>query len=309
MKALTIIVPTANRARFLVQLCRLFAREDTLSWADIIVADGSARDEDAAPTAEICATTGIQYARYPSDLIWYNRLMDVLQSRVHTPLTAVLGDDDVPLLGGYRAASEFLLSHDDYSIAHGTYMAFGWSTTHELGMRRTYDGPSREQDDPLERLYACMSHFTAPTWYAINRTHLLRAAHEAIASYYPPGKAVSEDSLRVNGRHDALVTETIVAGIPLMHGKERRLGVPFCGRLFGDTSTTRQRYSLYVNVPDFPERLQGLIARLDRHRPSGVHSDALRRIVELGACAFLRREFAEESALILGTIQSRSGAA
>ncbi len=83
---------------------------------------------------------------------------------------------------------------------------------------RTYDSPSVEDESALKRLFSFFSSYTAPTFYAVNRTiHLKKNFEEMIKNKFEV--------------HDYLLSEIMISAIPLLHGKLKRLDSFFQARL------------------------------------------------------------------------------
>lgn len=179
---LTVLLPLKGRENFTLRW---------LSWArrqqwrfPIIIADGS---EQAVPQEFLRAfeDLSITYIRYPHDATlrhFLEKLADAY-SRVETPYTVLVSNDDFLLKQGLQQCVDFLESHDNHIAAAGDLQTFLVQPSHtspgmvplygsfEATPHTNYPGKSLEHETPTERLDEYVrKHFNSFLWTAVHRT-------------------------------------------------------------------------------------------------------------------------------------------
>ena len=236
----TILIPTYNRSRDLRKLVHYLARNFNISKVRVIVLDGS-NSEQAIANQSICNNASLEYKHYDSTVSYCERILNGL-NLVETDTVAILGDDDVLDPKGFGDCVTFLEDNPDYSIAHGQYVGFNL-TSKGLSFNPTYQSSSIEDDSSLERLFSYFSSYTAPSFYAVNRTVHLRKGFEEVVNNNTDFK-------------DYVSLETLVSAIPLVNGKLKRLDSFYQARRFFPAPPDNKYliYAKYVLDEGFSER-------------------------------------------------------
>lgn len=173
-----LLIPTRNRPTSLLSVVRFLERfhPDT----QVIVADGSS-DAFAGRNLEAMSapdrTLAIEYRRYPYELGFFDRILDVLEG-IDDPLIVMGSDDDYPLMDTL-AAAEAALGEDPAAVtAMGAMLSLQLDGPDALSARlvpaRTIGGGA-----PAARMRA-FAQWSFPTTYAVTRrTHLIERYRRA----------------------------------------------------------------------------------------------------------------------------------
>ena len=119
----TIMIPTKDRADFVVRLLRYYKG---LSFQGRIIIGDSSGDEEFARVAAEVERIGdkleINQHAYPgmNNALCIQQMLDVVQ----TPYATLLPDDDFQVPNGIADCVEFLDGHPDYNSAHGRAIIF-----------------------------------------------------------------------------------------------------------------------------------------------------------------------------------------
>lgn len=224
----TILIPTYNRPEDLKKLIFYIVNNFSLTNVYILVLDGS-DDKNKILNKKICESASIGYKSYEKQLTYVERLLSGLK-QVKTKTTTILGDDDILSPNGFTDCVKFLHDNDDYAIAHGKYIGFNY-TPNGISFNETYISQSMESNSALERLFNFFSAYTAPTYYAVNRTSLLLKSFEELI----------KNKLDID---DYVAAEIMVSAIPIVNGKLKRLDSFFQARRF--IPATKDKYVVYA---------------------------------------------------------------
>ncbi|MGV1099880.1 TIGR00180 family glycosyltransferase [Thiovibrio sp. JS02] len=251
----TILVPTCNRAGDLEKLVHYLAGNFNHSLVRIIVLDGSDRKNERAANQSSCARYSVEYLRYGPEVSYLQRILNGL-NEVITETVTILGDDDILNPKGFWESVCFLHKYPDYAIAHGQYVGFNFSPQGDLKHNKTYGSNSVEESSPLARLFSFFSAYTAPTYYAVNRTQLLKKSFAEIVANGTPFE-------------DYVSFEILVSAIPLLHGKLKRLESFYQARRFVPAPPDKYVvYAKYVLDEGFSERYNKLKKSIIRSLPA-----------------------------------------
>lgn len=212
----SVVIPTYNRPNELAKLLKFVGNNFKLSKIHVYVLDGS-NTLFAEKNEQLCKDMSLNYHHYGADITYYQRILDGL-SKVGTDTVTLHGDDDVLNQDGFVEAVCFLNDNPDYAIAHGQYIGFDF-TANGVVSSKTYESYSVEHDTPFARMFAFFSSYTAPTFYAVNRTEYLKKAFEELVANDTTFK-------------DYFSAEILVSAIPLLYGKMKRLNSFFQARRF-----------------------------------------------------------------------------
>lgn len=236
----TILIPTYNRPKDLKKLIHYIANNFSLSDVHLLVLDGS-NGENEIQNKKICDAANVEYKGYGKQLTYVERISSGLK-QVKTETVAILGDDDILDPNGFTDCVKFLHNNNDYAVAHGKYIGFNY-TPNGISSNETYTSQSIENDSPLERLFLFLSAYTAPTFYAVNRTSLLAKSFEELI----------KNNFDIN---DYVAAEIMVGTIPIVNGKLKRLDSFFQARRF--LPATKDKYVVYAKYimeKDFSKKI------------------------------------------------------
>lgn len=116
----------------------------------------------------------VHYKMYDQNIRFEEKISDALNC-VDTPYTVFASDDDFFVPSALKEAISFLESHSDYSVVHGTAIAFSVknNTAHgDIDNVCNYEQRSIEGHSGVERLLDQFKYFTG-TWYSVQRTQQL----------------------------------------------------------------------------------------------------------------------------------------
>lgn len=227
-KQTTILVPTYNRPEDLKRLVSYTVDNFSLDRVHMIVLDGSDKKNQKL-NQNACNHDRIEYKNYENHITYVERMFSGLK-KVKTDTVTILGDDDILDPNGLTDCVNFLHDNSDYAIAHGKYIGFDYAPN-GLRFNETYQSQSIENNSPLERLYYFLSAYTAPTFYAVNRTCLLKKGFEELI----------KNNFDIS---DYVAAEIMVSCIPLANGKLKRLDTFFQARRF--LPPTKGKYVVYA---------------------------------------------------------------
>lgn len=250
----TVLIPTFNRPDDIARLARFCASELRFPDVDFILLDGSVDQAVRDRNQASCSLVGWTYRACPPQVSLLERILSALEV-IKTPFVTILGDDDILVGSGFVQCLDFLAAHPEYAVAHGQYIGFTYEQS-SITIDHVYPSPSFEHESPLDRIFLFVAQYSAPLFYAVHRTPLLRTAFREIVSLAP---AISDS-----------VTIEIGSGIiPLFSGKAKRLNAFYCARR-RIPSNTADGYSRYLMDPQFSHRHARLKAALLRHAPANT---------------------------------------
>ena len=254
------MIPTYNRSHDLSKLVYYFAKNFSLSTVKIIVLDGSDNDGEVSANKSVSENNSIEYCHYGSEISYLQRILDGLK-QVGTETVALLGDDDILDPKGFSNCVTFLQRNPDYAVAHGQYIGFDFRAN-GLSFNKTYQSNSVEEDFALERLFSFFSAYTAPTYYAVNRTRYIRKSFEELVA---------------NGTEfkDYVSSELLVSAIPLAHGKLKKLDFFYQARRFIPAPPDKYIvYAKYILDEGFSNRYNKLKKSIIKYLPETEKNDS-----------------------------------
>jgi len=236
----SILIPTYNRSQELSKLVHYSAQNFDLSVVKFFVLDGSDNYNEITLNKSVCERNRIDYHHSGPEVSYMQRILNGIKS-VETETVSLLGDDDILYPDGFTDCVQFLHSNDDYAIAHGKYIGFNY-TPNGISFNETYISQSMESNSALERLFDFFSAYTAPTYYAVNRTSLLRKSFEELI----------KNKFDI---HDYVAAEIMVSAIPIVNGKLKRLDSFFQARRFLPAAKDKYVvYAKYIMETDFSKK-------------------------------------------------------
>ena len=183
-KALTIIIPTRNRPKFLERLLTYYALEK-LEYL-LIVADSSNADfldQDKKICARFKNQLQIVLHAFSPDIPFVEKIVTVLSS-IRTPYTVIVADDDFTIPAAMAESVDFLHTHRDYSVAHGSSYNFGVKSENshsQIDKLEPYSQREILEATAIERLINHLSDYST-TFYSIHRTEQIRQNFNVMAS-------------------------------------------------------------------------------------------------------------------------------
>lgn len=171
---LAVVIPTCNRPDMLRRLVAYY-RGRRLIYP-IHVADSSSPDiagRNQACVAEVGAELDIHYHGFSPTISFVEKVIRVL-TQLDTPLVGLCADDDFITPEGLGECGEFLINNPEYAAAHGYAISFTLQESAgpgDLSARlatRPYRQRSLEQNDPLVRMTAHLTHYST-TFYSLQR--------------------------------------------------------------------------------------------------------------------------------------------
>ncbi len=238
----SILIPTYNRSRDLGKLVHYSTQNFDLSAVKFFVLDGSDNSNEIISNKSICNHNKIEYHHYGPETPYLQRILNGINT-VETETATLLGDDDIIDPNGLTDCVNFLHNNEDYAVAHGKYIGFNY-TPNGISSNETYHSLSIENDSALERLFNFLSAYTAPTYYAVNRTSLLQKSF---------GELIKNDF----DIQDYVAAEIMVGAIPIVNGKLKRLDSFFQARRF--IPATKDKYVVYpkyIMKNDFSKKMK-----------------------------------------------------
>ncbi|MEM8551966.1 MAG: TIGR00180 family glycosyltransferase [Pseudomonadota bacterium] len=192
-----LLIPTRNRPTSLLSVVRFLERFSP--QASVIVADGSNdafATENEANMTSADRTIAVEYRRYPYELGFFDRILDVLEG-ISDPHIIMASDDDYPLLDTLAKAEEALIADPSAVTAMGATVNLRLDAPDELYSMLNAVRPIR-QDDPLKRMRAFAA-WSYSTTYAVSRRDLLiaryrRARELFLVGFYDFGVGLQECS-------------------------------------------------------------------------------------------------------------------
>lgn len=165
-----LLIPTRNRPTAARNMLAFLAQ--FYPNTKVTLADGSASGYDssyARAVDEFRDVLAIDYRRYNPDLLFFDRLLDVLRS-LNDELIIIGADDDFPMMDTLHKGSEFLRNNSSYmgaggSLIHITHitLADGYRLTARFGQTRTVRGST-----PVQRARE-YDRWYFPTTYSVTR--------------------------------------------------------------------------------------------------------------------------------------------
>lgn len=180
-----ILIPTRNRPTSLASVIGYLDRFHP--GTQVIVADGSS-DEHAAENARNTAAPGrateVDYRRYPYEMPFFDRILDVLENE--SDAFFIMGsDDDYPLMDALNRGEALLADDPDGATALGATLMLKLHGIDDLTAGMSI-ARSILRPDPLTRArqYSSMSFSTT---YAVTRRELLVERYRRARQVFLPG--------------------------------------------------------------------------------------------------------------------------
>lgn len=268
-KRYTLVIPTYNRPDELGRLLRFLAHQR--AEFRILVLDSSrseVKERNAAQAKGLALDLHIatfDSSTPPWEKFWRGAQM------IDTEFGSLCADDDLLLVSSVEPLIERLAQHPDVSVAHGWYFNFYLTTA--LGLTGiTYQSPSIDEDDPLERLHHLFRRYEALT-YGLYRTRVLQTVLD-----------------RVQALKSMLGRELLGGAITVAYGKAVRLPLLYIGRSLGPSEAYQDWHPIefLLSSPQslFDEyaRYRGIL--LECLADGGVATDE--KVVQLVDLAHLR---------------------
>jgi len=170
LKLLTILIPTRNRADFIIRLLEYY---ELLNFSGVVFIGDS---------SDITNYYQIQYKikkikkykviihHYPEKSI--REVMELMSKKITTSYAMFSGDDDLIIPSGAVKAVHFLQKNNDYIAAHGAGYVFNVKNNGpygEMTLISRYPQPGLENSSPLERVEGLFNSYWVPL-FSIFRT-------------------------------------------------------------------------------------------------------------------------------------------
>jgi glycosyltransferase domain-containing protein len=166
---------------------------------------------------------------YDKNIKFDEKISDVLNC-VDTLYTVFASDDDFFVPSTLKEAISFLENHRDYSVVHGTAVAFNLknNTAHgDIDDVCNYEQRSIEGHSGIERLLDQFKYFTG-TWYSVQRTQQLH------------------DNWKKMNKLQGIGTfnELLMCGLALCKGKAKKLDALYMVRQINTFKENTEQYNL-----------------------------------------------------------------
>lgn len=180
-----ILIPTRNRSSSLASvLCFL---DQFHPGTEVIIADGS-EDSYAETNKQFCASperkAQVEYRRYPYDMPFFDRILDVLGS-LSDDYIIMGSDDDYPVLDALDRAEAKLRKQPGAATALGATLKISLRTMDEVAI-----GMSVSRPLPAKNALSRANHFSFnsfSTTYAVTRRDHLIERYERAKQVFLPG--------------------------------------------------------------------------------------------------------------------------
>ena len=139
----------------------------------VLIADGGDKDQSQIINSDTFPNVDMTYIKYPydKDIKTYMKKMADVYSRVTTPLTIMMDDDDLFCLNGMYEGVEFLSNNNDYAGYRQDVREIFFENG-ELNVEKSlYKPPSIDSDVALERVKESIVNRNA-LWHDITRTNV-----------------------------------------------------------------------------------------------------------------------------------------
>ena len=139
----------------------------------VLIADGGDKDQSQIINSDNFPNVDMTYIKYPydKDIKTYMKKMADVYSRVTTPLTIMMDDDDLFCLNGMYEGVEFLSNNNDYAGYRQDVREIFFENG-ELNVEKSlYKHPSIDSDVALERVKESIVNRNA-LWHDITRNNV-----------------------------------------------------------------------------------------------------------------------------------------
>ena len=182
---LTLVLPTKNRADFLIRLLTYY-NERRLAF-HLVVADSSDHEQVEQTRRAVKALEqglNLDHRVYPPEIGVFDKMCEAVNC-VETPYAVLGADDDFFVPSALGEAVQFLQDNPDYSVAHGeaAVINLGPEATaygHIAGVGR-YNQRTIDLATGSKRLVDHLRNFST-TWYSVHRTEQLRRNFQKVAA-------------------------------------------------------------------------------------------------------------------------------
>jgi len=204
--ALTIIVPLYGREN-LSQLFLSYLQHIKCPFK-VLFADGSLNDQSSLINRTNFPDVNLEYYRFPydKDIQTYMKKMKEIYTKVRTPLTVMMDNDDLFCLNGLYEGIEFLSENPDYWGYRQDVRELRWNGNGAHSPRSIYELPNIDGDDSLQRVFSSITNRNA-LWHDITRSSVHTEFFDVL------------DTLEVN---DLQCTVSLQCYYPPVFGKIRR---------------------------------------------------------------------------------------
>ncbi|MBN2323013.1 MAG: TIGR00180 family glycosyltransferase [Spirochaetes bacterium] len=218
MTRFSIIIPTHNRPDYLKRSLRYYSSFE--ADCTIVIADSSDDYIKKSNKKSVSSFPDINYIyldHYAQNINLSHKIADAAET-VIDEYCVLCADDDFLTSAGITYAVEYLTENPDYAIAHGQYIYFSTGGQNQKKSNfvwgSTYDPHSIDYEDPVTRLTEHLSHYSAPTMYAVHKTVILRTAFKETLKY----------------TEDDRFGELLPSMLSLVYGKMKSFDVLYCAR-------------------------------------------------------------------------------
>jgi glycosyltransferase domain-containing protein len=188
---------------------------------------------------------------------FYDKL-DAALALVDTPFVTQMTDDDIPLPNAVRDCHDFLIDHDEYSIAWGYALDFGLEGTQFDVHNLQWSTASIEEDSPLERLYHSVRRYSPPFWSVARSSAMQRSISWAKS----PARTVFQEmttilTLAMQGKIARLPMIHVLRGPALSQSNRSEIHPMFAlldgpGAFFTEYAAYRDRLIAFARVHEIP---------------------------------------------------------
>ena len=169
---LTVIIPTKNRPSYLERSLNYYSMAG-LNYL-IIVADSSDKDQLDANRDTICKykdKLNINHMEFNAETDFIHKVFLVI-SKVNTPYTVMVADDDILIPSSLNIATQFLDNNEDFSLVHGDVFLFKLESEDAYGQIEKILELKQcilQQKSNVQRFYNHLTNYAA-TFYSVHRT-------------------------------------------------------------------------------------------------------------------------------------------
>lgn len=270
--AVTIVIPTMNRARFLETYVRALA---ATGYAGRVLICDSSNDTEFALAERLLAAVGAEFPIIHRHLpgLGNAQAVDAALADITTPYAIYMPDDDILVPRTMEMAANFLEGHPDYGAATGHAVIVPVKDG-QIPTSTAYPLRSFEQDSPAERLASLFADYSV-VHYAVTRTADLRHCWHVGA--------------RINERFFS--GELLINSLQLIRGKVGRVDSLLVVRQDHPTRVSQQDFFDWVvsegwgdGARQFLDIVSGALSEA-----SGLSGDAARQVVKRAFSTYLAR--------------------
>jgi glycosyltransferase domain-containing protein len=290
----TVVIPTYNRPPHLKRILSYYCQYG--KDLAIVVADSSLA-ENKKKNAQIISTFEdvpiLHLGQYDERIDPWHKILDSLK-HVGTEYCLLCADDDFVTSKGIHEAVDFLDKNPDYIMAYGNniWFSFKYNIRGKLEFTyKYYESLVKTQFEAKDRLLSkATDNSQVTTYYAVQRTHLMKDIFEEAAKITPGLQ--SAGALRQTA--DLLFAELLVFWLPPVYGKMKCLDTLYYAR---EDCTPQSVSRVYVTLPDlmndqnYNVKMQEFIDTMSGHldKQSGIGLSEAHRIVEKALQIYIRR--------------------